>query len=110
MKSLRRAFLVILLIFLFFSLTKTVFDYQKTIKFYQSFKEDFDKEKKRKITLQTQILKNKDPNEIEKTIRNQLNLLKPDEISVIIPNPTPTPQIVSPTPPPIYVQWWKTFF
>lgn len=110
MKTIRSAFFAILLIFLFFSLTKTVFDYQKTVRFYQSFKEDLEKEKKRKIILQTQILKNKDSSAVEKTIRDQLNLLKPDEISVIIPHPTPTPKIVTPTPPPIYIQWWKTFF
>ncbi len=110
MKTLKRTFFIILIIFLFFSLTKTVLDYQKTIQFYQSFKEEFDKEEKKKITLQTQILKNKDANSLEKTIRNQLNLLKPDEISVIIPNPTPTPKIVTPTPPAIYIQWWKAFF
>ncbi len=110
MKLVKRVLLTILLLFLFFSLSKNIFDYQKTLSYYQSFKDEYEKEKKQKITLQTQVLKNTDPAEIEKTIRNKLNLLRPGETSVIIPNLTPTPFVPTPTPAPIYQQWLYTFF
>jgi len=47
---------------------------------------------------------------VEKNIRQKLNLLKPNEIAIILPKITPTP---SPTPiikNPPYQQWWKLFF
>ncbi len=110
MESTRRYLLVGVLLFLFFSLSKNIFDYHKTVSFYESYKSDYEKEKKSNITLKTKILKNNDPSELEKTIRNRLNLLKKDEVAVIIPQPTPTP-----TPPyepvfPIYEQWLMVFF
>ncbi len=110
MKIVKRIIFAILIIFLFFSLTKNIFDYKKTLNFYQSFKNDYEKEKKRQISLQTQALKNSDKNAIEKTIRDKLNLLKPDEIEVIIPIPTPTPIIITPPPAPVYKQWLQVFF
>jgi cell division protein FtsB len=108
--KLKRFFLVIVLIFLFFSLTKNIFDYKKTINFYNSFKNEYEQEKKRKIELRTKILKSKDPYEVEKIIRNKLGLLKQDEIAIIIPNPTPTPKINKPKELPIYRQWIETLF
>lgn len=108
--KLKRFFLVIVLIFLFFSLTKNIFDYKKTINFYNSFKNEYEQEKKRKIELRTKILKSKDPYEVEKIISNKLGLLKQDEIVIIIPNPTPTPKINKPKELPIYRQWIETLF
>ncbi len=110
MKLLKKIILIATVIFLFFSLTKNVFDYKKTLDFYQSFKKDYEAEKQRNVALRTTVLKNRDQREIEKTIRNQLNLLKPGEIAVIIPNPTPTPLIIKPTPKPVFRQWFDTFF
>jgi cell division protein FtsB len=98
------------LIFLFFSLTKNLFDYRKTISFYNSFKTEYERERKRKIELKTKILKSKDPYEIEKIIRNKLGLLKQDEIAIIIPNPTPTPKVKKAKELPIYRQWVETLF
>ncbi len=84
-------------------------DYQKKLAFYQGYREDYEKEKKRNISYKTELLKKSDPYEIEKTIRNKLNLLKPDEIAIIMKQPTPTPVIISPTPLPNYLQWWQIF-
>lgn len=100
----------VLFVFLFFSLTKNVFDYRKNLRFYQNIKEDYEKEKKTNITLKTQILKNKDPQELEKTIRNELNLLKDGEMTIIVPTPTPVPRAITPTPPPVYKQWFNLLF
>lgn len=110
MKLLKQILFVVIVIFLFFSLTKNIFDYRKTLDFYQSFRKDYEQAKKENVTLKTDVLKNRDQLEIEKTIRNRLNLLKPGEIAVIIPDPTPTPRVITPTPEPVFMQWFHTFF
>lgn len=110
MKKLKTFIVALLFLFLFFSLTRNIFDYQKNLAFYKSFKNEYEEERKKKAQLQTETMKSKDLNTIEKTLRNKLNLLKPGEISVIIPNPTPTPKIITPTPAPVYQQWLNTFF
>ena len=104
MKLLKKLGIAVFLLFLFFSLTKNIFDYRKTLEFYDSFKKDYEAERKKKISLQTKILKSRDVNEIEKTIRNKLNLLKPGEIAVIIPSPTLTPT-PTPSPKPLFFKW-----
>lgn len=109
MKLLKKLGIAIFLVFLFFSLTKNIFDYKKTLEFYDSFKKDYEEERKKKISLQTKILKSRDVNEIEKTIRNKLNLLKPGEIAIIIPSPTVTPTPI-PTPKPLLFKWLDKLF
>ena len=108
--KIKRIFVAIILTFLFFSLSKNLFDYKKTINFYESFKQDYEKQKKRKIELKTNILKSKDPYEIEKILRNKLNLLKEGEIAVIIPNPTSTPKQAKTPERPVYQQWIDALF
>lgn len=110
MKILRKIVFFLLLLFFFSSLTKNLFDYKSKLSFYQSYLKDYEKEKKRNVELKTQLLKKSDPNEIEKTIRNKLNLLKPDEVALMLPQLTPTPVLITPTPLPNYLQWWKVFF
>ncbi len=110
MNTLRRVLIFLLLVFLFFSLTKNIVDYRKTLEFYQSFKTAYEKTKHENTKLHTEVLRNRDQNQIEKTIRDQLNLLKSDEVAVIIPDPTPTPARLTPTPAPVYIQWFRTFF
>ncbi len=100
----------LLLIFLFSSLTKNIFNYQKKLQFHEDYKQEFEKEKKRNIALKTDVLKKSDPNEVEKTIRNRLNLAQPNETVIILSQPTPTPLLITPTPLPNWHQWWKTFF
>lgn len=60
--------------------------------------------------LKTQILKEKDPNEIEKTIRNKLNLSQPNEVIIMVPSPTPTPTIAITPTIPVYKEWAQAFF
>ena len=110
MKLIRRVVFFLLLLFFFSSLTKNLFDYRRRLSFYEEYKRDFEKEEKRNIELKTEVLKKSDPNEIEKTIRNKLNLLKPDEVAIILKQPSPTPVVITPTPLPNYLQWWKVFF
>lgn len=78
--------------------------------FYESFKTKYESEKKRNITLKTTILKESDRNELEKTIRNKLNLIQPGEKLIILPQATPTPFVPTPTPAPNWIQWKDVFF
>lgn len=106
----KRALYIIIVLFLFFSLTKNLFDYGSAVKFYEGYKKDFEEQKKYNLFLKTHILKSKDPNELEKTIRNKLNLTKEGEVAIIVPEPTKTVTRVTPTLVPFYQQWWNAFF
>lgn len=110
MEIVRKIVFLLFMIFFFTSLTRSYFEYQKNVKFYKSYQEGYEKEKKKNITLKTEVLKQSDPNEIEKTIRNKLNLLRENEIALIIPEPSPTPTPVITPVVPIYKQWWVVFF
>jgi len=110
MKLLKNLFLVFLVVFLSSSLIRNVIDYQKKIDFIQKFKAEVEKEKKKKLTLKTEILKKTDPYELEKTMRDKLNLTRKNEIVVILPLPSPTPAPITPTPLPSWQQWWQIFF
>jgi len=110
MKLLKNLFLVFLVIFLSSSLIRNIIDYQKKMDFIQKFEAEVEKEKKKKLTLKTEILKKTDPYELEKTMRDKLNLTRKNEIVVILPLPSPTPMPVTPTPLPNWQQWWQIFF
>jgi cell division protein FtsB len=110
MKLVKKIILVFFLLFLFSSLTRNIFNFQKKLQFYHDFKKEYEKEKKKNITLKTEILKKSDPNEVEKTIRNKLNLQRPDEVVIVVPQPTPTPVVITPTPLPNWNQWLNVFF
>jgi hypothetical protein len=94
--------------FLILSLSKNIFDYQKKIQFYNSYKNDPEEEKRKNLALKSQIQRSKDLYSKEADIRNKLNLLKPGELTVIIPI------TLTPTPPPqpkkeIFQQWLELF-
>lgn len=102
--------MVFLVVFFLISLTRNLTEYRKNLAFYSGFKQKYEEEKKRNTSLKTQALKKSDPNEIEKTIRNKLNLAKPNEITIMIQDPTPTPiPTITPDIPP-YKQWYTVFF
>ncbi len=110
MRLIKNVIIIFLLIFFFSSLTKNLLDYKNKLQFYQDFKNDYEAEKKKNTELKTEVLKKSDPSEIEKTIRNKLDLLKPGEVAIIMPQPTPTSFVPTPTPLPNYLQWWRVFF
>ncbi len=105
MKSLRTIGIVLLLLFLITSFIKNFLDYQNKKAFFENYKKQYETEKKRSLELKTALLKKSDLNEIEKIIRNKLNLVKPGELTVILPQPTPTLIIITPTPAPNWRQW-----
>jgi cell division protein FtsB len=110
MKLIKNVVFIFLILFLFSSLLKNLFSYKSKLQFYQQFKEDFDKEKKQNIELKTEVVRKKSQEEIEKTIRNDLNLLKDNEVALILPSPTKAPPSITPTPLPNWQQWWQLFF
>ncbi len=110
MQFIRNGFFGILFIFLLFSLYKNFSGFRKNIEFYESYKTQLDKAKKENTRLKTAKLQTTSLREIEKTIRNKLNLLKPNEIAVIVPPPSPTPTPAITPAIPVYRQWWNTFF
>lgn len=105
MKRFRTIIIYTIGAFLLFSLVKNLIDYRGKLSFYNSFKKEYEAEKKKNISLNTQYLLENDPAEIEKTIRNKLNLVKPGETEIIIPQPTPTVFVPTPTPEPNWHQW-----
>ncbi len=110
MKLIKNIVLLFLLIFLFSSLLRNLFGYKSKLQFYQQFKQNFDRERKRNIELKTEVVRKKSQEEIEKTIRNNLNLLKDNEVALILPSPTKTPISITPTSLPNWRQWWELFF
>lgn len=110
MQLAKKVLYIIIVLFLFFSLTKNLFDYGSTSQFYEGYRKEFEQQKKKNLVLKTNILKSKDPNELEKTIRNKLNLTKEGEVAIIVPEPTKTVKSITPTPIPFYQRWWSTIF
>jgi cell division protein FtsB len=110
MRLIKNIIFIFLILFLFSSLLKNIFNHQNRLQFYQDYKNEFEKEEKRNIELKTEVVRKKSSEEIEKTIRNKLNLAKPNEVVVILPHPTSVPAIISPTPAPNWKQWLNLFF
>ncbi|MBI3366808.1 septum formation initiator family protein [Candidatus Roizmanbacteria bacterium] len=110
MKIVRNIIIIIFVVFLFSSLIRNLFDYRNKLQFYEDYKKENEKEKQQNTALKTEVLKKTSQSELEKTIRNKLNLLRPDEVAVMLPSPTPTPYVPTPTPLPNWLQWWKLFF
>ncbi|PIY71839.1 hypothetical protein COY87_04065 [Candidatus Roizmanbacteria bacterium CG_4_10_14_0_8_um_filter_33_9] len=110
MNTLRRIFLFILLLFLTTSFVRNMIDIKRNTPIYDRSKIEYEEAKQKNAKLKTEIVKQKSLYEVEKTIRNKLNLSKEGELVIIIPHPslTPTP-IISP-PVPIYKQWVNIFF
>ncbi len=109
MKVLRNVILIFFVLFLFSSLVRNLFDYRNKLQFYEEYKKEYEKEKQENIALKTEVLKKTSQTELEKTIRNKLNLLRPDEVAVMLPSPTPIPITPSSIPLPNWMQWWKLF-
>jgi hypothetical protein len=110
MFSAKNIILGFLMLFFLSSLTRNLFEYRRNLQFYNDTRADFEKEQKKNNALKSELVKNNDPVQLEQTIRNKLNLLKKDEVAVLLPEPTATPVIISPTPIPAYKQWQHLFF
>ncbi|MEO6509310.1 MAG: septum formation initiator family protein [Patescibacteria group bacterium] len=105
----KKILITLILVFLFSSLIKNISEYRKNLSFYATYKKNYEDEKNRNNKLKMQSIKENDPAELEKTIRNKLNLKKPNEVAIIVPTLTPFPMTPTPSPMPIYQQWVKVF-
>lgn len=88
---------------------QTFRDYTRTRAFYQEYQDEYEKEKLIQKELKSELLKNQDYYEVETQIRNKLNMVKPDEEVVILPQITP---MISPSPTPTKtpLKMWKEIF
>jgi cell division protein FtsB len=110
MNTLRRIFLFILFLFLATSFIRNIIDVKRNYPLFLNSKREFDEARQKNAQLKTAIVKQKSLNEVEKTIRNKLNMSKEGELVIIIPHPSPSPTpIIIPTLP-IYKQWMMVFF
>jgi len=110
MKSIKNVVVFVFVLFLLFSLLKNILSYSDKIRFFETYSNNYEKEKKKNIELKTEIIKKKSLTEVEKTIRNNLNLLKEDEVALILSSPTPTPRRAIPTPVPVFWKQWMDLF
>ena len=106
----RKIAFLIVLFFLIISLIRNVLDYQRNISFYDQTRINFEKAalKNKELIIRKQA--NSSPFEVEKNLRNKQNLLRKNEIIVIIPSPSPSPL---PSTRPVespYRQWIRLFF
>ena len=107
MPPVKRIVIILLAIFFITSLSKNLLEYRKNISFYEDYRSEYLKEKKRN---EESYVKTQDTYEFEKTVRNKLNLHKENEVVLIIPEPTPTTFVPSATPMPNYKQWADVLF
>ena len=106
----RKTVFFIVLFFLVISLIRNLADYQRNISFYDQTKDNFNKALAENKELKVQKQTESSPFEVEKNLRNKQNLLRENEIIVIIPSPSPIPTpFVKPTEAPVR-QWMRLFF
>src|SRR4051812_20068056 len=110
MPLIKKVIFGLLLIFFFSSMTKNLMGYYRSLNFYDTYKKEYESEQKKNNELKMLATKTRDPFELKKTIRNKLNLTKPGEVMVVVPQPTVQPIEPTPTALPVYKQWAATLF
>ena len=106
----RKVVFFIVLCFLVISLIRNIADYGRNISFYDQTKNNYAKALIENKELKMQKQSSSSPFEVEKNLRNKQNLLRKDEIILIIPSPSPLPTpFIRPTEYP-YRQWMRLFF
>jgi cell division protein FtsB len=111
MKLIKKFILGLVLIIVFSALIKNLINYKEKYQFYLGFEKEYQRLKKENIELKTELLRKKDRFEIEKKIREKLNLGGEGETVIILPpQPTPQPTVITPTPKPNWQQWMEVYF
>jgi cell division protein FtsB len=109
-KLIKKAVIFFFIIFLIYYFSQNILDYKKKFNFYENYKKDYQDELEKNKKLKSEILKNQDYYTIEKNIRQKLNLLRPNEIAIILPQTTPTPSPAPKIEKPVCQQWIELFF
>jgi preprotein translocase subunit SecG len=60
MDKVKRYTLLFVALFFVSALSKSIFEYKKNVSFHNQYKQEYEKEKKRNIELQTQLVKTED--------------------------------------------------
>lgn len=107
MRTARRLVLGFLALFFLVSLTRSFFEYRRNLDFYEAYRREYEEAKRRNNELKSQLVKSQDVYEVEKTIRDRLNLSRKNEVAVLLPPPSPTPVVITPTPVPNYYRWYE---
>lgn len=106
LKNIVFAFIAILLVY---SLSKNMFEYKSKLEFYEEYKTEYAQLQDKNKKLKTDLKKAQDYNFVEREIRDKLNLLKEDEVAIILPEisvtPTPTPAVEKE----VWHQWLELF-
>ncbi|MFN4213074.1 MAG: FtsB family cell division protein [Microgenomates group bacterium] len=110
MKWVKKVVLIFLILFFSSSLLKNIINYRSKLQFYQDYKREYEEEKKRQQKLKTEIARKKSLTELEKTIRNKLNLAKEGEFVILLPSPTSHPPTPTPSSSANWLKWWRVFF
>lgn len=95
LKFIKKAAFVLIFIFLVASLSKNIYSYKSKLDFYHDYRIEYEKNRDTNKKLKSDIKKGEDYYYVEEEIREKLNLLKPGETAIIIPEVTVPPQ---PTP------------
>ncbi len=105
-KTFMAVFLLAVTVFFVSSLLRSIATYRDKMEFYRSLEAERDKEKAINKKLKSNVRRSHDFYYVERNIREKLNLLKENEVSVILPPLSPTP---TPTPQPLKtpLQQWK---
>ncbi len=110
MKWIKNGVFVFLLIFFGTSLIRMALDYRTNKHFFNRTQNAFIQAEEKHKKLQSSYAMTSDMYEFEKNIRNKLNFHKPDEIIVMIPDPSPTPTKAPEKNYQPYRQWVDLFF
>lgn len=108
--SFKKITLFLLTLFLIYSLSKNIIDYQKKIAFFETYQKELQKEQEKNKKLKSDIIKNYDYHTVEKDIRQKLNLLQPDEFAIILPQTSPAPASAHTQKKSSQEQWRDLFF
>ncbi|MFH0773545.1 MAG: septum formation initiator family protein [bacterium] len=106
----RKMVFLIVLFFLVISLIRNVADYQRNISFYDQTKSNYTKALLENKQLKVNEQAGSSPFEIEKNLRNKQNLIRDNEIIVIVPPPSPSPTPFVRPKEPVFMQWMRLFF
>ncbi|HLC94812.1 MAG TPA: septum formation initiator family protein [Patescibacteria group bacterium] len=105
----KKGFFIFLSVFLIYSLVKNILDFAKKTAFYRAYDQEFEEEREKNKKLKSELMKSQDYYMVEKNIREKLQLLKEDEVDILIARPSPTPTII-PIPPSSPIKQWYELF